>query len=884
MISTWALGLLRRRAGRLLAAAFGIAIAVALLASLGSFLTASKATMTKRAVAGVAVDWQVAVRPNGSGTGVPGVLKQLHSDNGTLTALPVGFAESPGFVATTQGTTQTTGAGKVLGLPAKYAATFPKELRLLTGSLGGVLVAQQTAANLHVQPGDTVTVKRAGMKPFKVKISGVVDLPQADSLFQKVGAPTQSQPVAPPDNVLLIPRNTFTAEYGLLAKSRPDQVATQIHVRRTHNLPPDPAAAFVTEIGAAKNLEVATSGVGIVGDNLGAVLDGARQDALYAQVLFLFLAAPGAALAATLTAAVAQAGITRRRREQALLRARGSTTSQLFRLVLVEAGLIAIAGGAVGLLAALVIGRLAFGSTGFGATTGLSLAWVGVSFLVGTVIAALVIVVPARRDLKRPRDTRADAGRPIWLSYGLDVILIVIALAVFWAAGRNKYQLVLVPEGVPTLSVSYWAFLAPALAWIGAGFLGWRLADLLLGRGRGMVSVFMRPFAGNLANTTASMMSRQRRTIARSAVLVGLALSFAMSTATFNATYKHQAEVDAQLTNGADVTVVESPGITTPPRYANTLAQVPGAKAVEPMLHRLAYVGTDLQDIYGINPATITRATTLLDSYFQGASADQMLSRLASRPDAILVSAETVNTYQLKPGDLLRLRLQNNRTHAYQLVSFHYVGIVNEFPTAPKDSFIIANAPYLAKQTHSHATGTFLINTGGSNVNSIANQVHNVVGTSAKVSTINQARGLVGTSLTSVDLSGLTKLELSFALVIAAAAGGLVMALGLNERRRSIAVATVIGANRRQLRSLNLGEPIFVIGIGLLSGALTGWGLSYLLVKVLTGVFDPPPTSLTLPWPYLLAVVASSVGSIAAGSAYVAHRTRRHAREYLREI
>lgn len=394
----------------------------------------------------------------------------------------------------------------------------------------------------------------------------------------------------------------------------------------------------------------------------------------------------------------------------------------------------------------------------------------------------------------------------------------------------------------------------------------------------------MHPFAGNLAPTSASMMSRQRRLIARSAVLVGLALSFAFSTATFNATYRQQAEVDAQLTNGADVTVTESPGAVTPPQYAQTLARVSGVKAVEPLVHRLAYVGADLQDLYGISPANLPRATTLLDSYFQGASANEMLTRLGSRPDAALVSAETVNTYQLQPGDLLRLRLQDSLTHAYGLVDFHYVGIVNEFPTAPKDSFIVTNATYVAQQTHSDATGTFLVNTGGTNVTSTAEKIRQLVGTSATVTTINDARGLVGSSLTSVDLAGLTRLELSFALVIAAAAGGLVMAIGLNERRRSIALATVIGASRRQLRALNIGEPLFVVLIGLLCGALTGWGLSYLLVKVLTGVFDPPPSSLTFPWLYLLAVAACAVGAIALGAAYVAGRTRRHARDYLREI
>ena len=93
-------------------------------------------------------------------------------------------------------------------------------------------------------------------------------------------------------------------------------------------------------------------------------------------------------------------------------------------------------------------------------------------------------------------------------------------------------------------------------------------------------------------------------------------------------------------------------------------------------------------------------------------------------------------------------------------VPFHYVGIVNEFPTAPRDSFLVANASYIAGQTGSNAVGTFLVDTGGSNTSAVAASAKHLVGTSATVTDISQARGLVGSSLTSVDLSGLSKIEL----------------------------------------------------------------------------------------------------------------------------
>ena len=60
---------------------------------------------------------------------------------------------------------------------------------------------------------------------------------------------------------------------------------------------------------------------------------------------------------------------------------------------------------------------------------------------------------------------------------------------------------------------------------------------------------------------------------------------------------------------------------------------------------------------FGIDPATLTRGTSLRDSYFVGGSADQMLQRLRTTRDGILVSKETITDYSLNLGDLLRLRV-----------------------------------------------------------------------------------------------------------------------------------------------------------------------------------------------------------------------------------
>ncbi|MEV6945839.1 FtsX-like permease family protein [Streptomyces sp. NPDC051172] len=881
MISSWVSGLARHRTGRLIAAMTGIALAVALVAALGSFLTASKATMAQRAVRSVAVDWQVEVQ---TGADPNTALSLVHKTPGVGSAVPVGFAHTSGFTATAQGSTQTTGPGMILGIPDNYRTLFPGAIRSLTGRPTGVLLAQQTASNLHAAPGSAVGVRLPGTTGVRqVRVDGVVDLPQADSLFQKVGAPPQSQPVAPPDNVLLVP----AAQFASLTRGA-TAVTTQIHVARDAALPHDPAAAFTSVTGAAHNLEAKGAGSVLVGDNLGAALDSARQDALYAQILFLFLGVPGAVLAAALTAAVAGAGGERRRQEQALLRLRGLAPRRIMALAGLEAALVGLGGGLAGLGIAALTGRLAFGTASFGASAGTWIVWYAIAFVLGAAVAAGSVLVPAVRDLRTvtvadTRRTTRRTGSPWWMRIGLDFVLLIGSWLVFRASSGNQYALVLAPEGVPSISVSYWAFLGPALLWIGAALLLWRLTLLALTRGRPVLARLSRPLTSTLAGTTAAVLARRRRTLARSMVLLALAVSFAVSTSVFNSTYKQQAEVDARLTNGADVTVTEPPGAQTPPSADGAL-KVSGVRHVEPLQHRFAYVGSDLQDLYGVRPDTIASATSLQDAYFSGGTVQQLMRRLAQRPDNLLVSEETVKDFQLSPGDTINLRIQDATTKALRTVPFHYAGIVKEFPTAPKDSFFVANASYITKATGSDVVGAFLVDTGGSNQKAVAAQLRGQLGPSATVTDLTQTRGTVGTSLTSVDLAGLTRIELAFAVLLAAGAGGLVLALGLAERRRTFAITTVLGATRRHLRGMVLTEAIVLTAGGLLGGALIGWALSEMLVKVLTGVFDPPPAALAVPGGYLTLTAAAAVAAVLAAALNGVRRARRPAVEELRDL
>jgi putative ABC transport system permease protein len=254
------------------------------------------------------------------------------------------------------------------------------------------------------------------------------------------------------------------------------------------------------------------------------------------------------------------------------------------------------------------------------------------------------------------------------------------------------------------------------------------------------------------------------------------------------------------------------------------------------------------------------------NAFFANGDAAATLATLAATQNGVLVSEETVHDFQLALDDTVNLRLQG-ANHRYHTVPFTYVGVAREFPTAPHDSFLVANASYVAQMTGSVAAQVLLIRAG---------EVRSLLGpTGAMVRDIGTEQAATLSSLTAIDLAGLTRLELAFALVLAAAASGLVLALGIGERRRTFAIATALGARRDQLGSFVWSEAAFVTIGGLVLGAASGWWLAQVIVKILTGVFDPPPEHLSAPWVYLfLLAVGVGVSVAVAGITMLRHASR----------
>ena len=853
MIHLAVVGLLREPA-RTALRAFTLASAVALLAAMLLFVGHSLGTMTGGAVRSVPLDWQ---GPVGSYGAARLVAENVARQPGVLSAQPVATAPFVGVEheAPHVGTIRA-GAGSILAIPPGYGASI-HTFRFLRGSLepGGVVFDQQLAATLQVQIGDTVTLTlRRGRHPVRLRVTGIALVTAPDVLFQPLNPLAGPAPAQPPANIAILPLAT-------LAANAPAATQWQVQVQAQVDpaaLSGSPAAALTRATQIRNRVERSLPGQVVFVDNLSDSLTSAAGDALYAETLYIMLAVPGALIAFGLAYLAVLGTVDRDRRELALLRARGARRRSLLVLAGAESLLLGIVAGAAGTALALVAIHLTGSGGGIGVGRALATFGICVAFAVAgaasTRVAAGLVVFRAAIGESR-RSARREQS-PLWQRLYLDVLALAVAGLVYWLTVRTGFSAVVNPDSNPTLSLSVYMFMAPALLWLGATLLLVRL------RGRALAWLAHR-VAGTRARTWPAFLlasaSRRGAAINRGLVIVGLLLAFGVELGLFTATYDQQARVDAQLTLGADV-VVNAP---TVPRVAG----IQGTTGVD---HSYAYVGPDLQDTFGIDPSTFTRGSSLRDSYFLGSTAAQALASLRSTKDGVLVSKETITDYSLRLDDLLRLRVLDHRTGRFRIAPFHVVGIVQEFPSAPRDSFMVTNLAYLHSVTHDRGANVVFVKT--SDPVAVARRL--AAATHAPVRDIREQAAQTVSSITTVDLRGISRIEEIFALVLAAGAMALFVSVGLAERRHELATMAAIGASLRQAAAFLWSEAALVLWAALALAALLGWLLAEMLVAMLSHVFDPPPDHLTVPWLFLggLAAAATVAGLVTAGLAALAIR------------
>ena len=867
-----------REPRRSLPAVAGIAIAAALITCVLLFGAASGATVTRRALADLPVDAQVVLA---QGTDPEAARAIVTADPAVKSVMAFDLVHFDSATLDKAGTATQTSTGVVVGIDPGYSDATGL-FGLSSGQLtaGQVAISRDLASNLGAVPGDAIAFTLPGGKTVKLVVSGVVSTTGADLLLGPIDAAHRAAGANPPANVAVMARSDLDAQVlpavpagttatdpavagsGSTPVFAPEPaVRRELHLRLDHaQLPGNPVDALTWLDTVRRRLDRQGAGTFLVVDDAGASLEPLSADLAWGQILFIFLALPGIALALALSRLAADATADATRRHASLLRARGATPRDL-RIVFVGALLVtALLGSSIGALVGAVIAGLTFGrelaEADLAAAIGRS---VLIAILLASLLATLAAYLPLRSQLREEiaagREELQRVRRPIWERAYLDVAALVTSLAVYVIAGGTGIHPVLNAEGNPTVTLALTSFIAPLLLWVGGTLLLLRLMNRLLLRSRrlsGGLDRLLGP-GGRLAGAS---LAARATAASRAVVVLALAIGFATSVLVFDATYRQQQRVDAELSLGADLKAV--PTTTIGAADLSTLAG-PGIRAATPFVDRVVYVGPEAQDLLAIDATSLSAVAPLSDSFFKDSTAAAALEALRAQPDAILVSAETATDYSIVPGDHLKIRVPDANGNLVD-VTFTMAGIALEFPTAPKDAFLVANQAYVASATKNDAISFVLARADG-DVFDAASRLAARLGPGWQVSNLTMVTARLANSITSVDLTSLVTIDIAFAVLIGSVGVALFLLAGLADRKVELATLAAIGAEPGQLRALLVGETLVVAAAGLVSGLLTGALVGGALLQILAGVFDPPADLPAVP----IVAIAVVAGLVLAG-------------------
>jgi putative ABC transport system permease protein len=881
---------------------------------LGSLAFGARATITYRVQATAAVPSTQALRLHGSVASAEepawasaNAAPALSTTDLAARALKVPGVQSADVLGAVDLAAGSLRAGAtVLGQPVRVMAVNPDYLQhyqLITLASGqysadSALLSVDAASGLGVVAGQTAALSVPGRTaPIMFKVGGIADFSHADALFVSRSPDTQGE-FAPLSNVIMLPVSTF--ETTVLPALRVDAASAapqlksapylelDLHLDRSR-LNSDPTVAVVSTQALKRSIErVAPGQVGVI-DNLSESLTTARADTILAKILFLFLGLPGVLLAAYLARYAGGLLAEAQRRERGILRARGAQPRHLVSALAYTTVAVAVIGAPIGLaigaaVVAAILGPAALQTASLGNLGVSAAAAVGA----GLLTTALAFYVPGRRALYREaNDERRElpvSTTPIWLRMRIDLVLLAAAAVVWFitvAAGGFKPT---TAEG-QSVSLSFYTLLAPMLGWLGATLFGVRL---LLLAGRQLSSGKRRQFKGAASGILRRSVQRRSMPLASAVIAVGLAVGFGSSLLLLVSTYDAEKSADARFVVGADIRVTPSAAVPQQGAFANRL-QVPGVTAVTSVAQTSsAIVGTDKRALVAIDAPNFAKVATLPDSFFSGISARAAISALQNDPAAVLTSTELARTFNVQPGDQVRVELPGSAGKPVP-VTFHAAGTFINFPGFPQGIDLVGNLSFFQNATGSQRADVFLIKATDPSPDSltrITQALRAKVGPAnpVQIETTATAINRDASSLTALNMRGLGSLEALFAVAMSAIGIAIFVFGLLLQRRKEFVTMRALGMGLSQLRALVVGEAAIVAVLSLVIGGLVGAAMALMFVQVLTPLFTIPPTGLNVPIGTLGLLATLVLGGVGLSSLAASRILRRlNPAELLRE-
>lgn len=532
--------------------------------------------------------------------------------------------------------------------------------------------------------------------------------------------------------------------------------------------------------------------------------------------------------------------VAQRRREVALLRAVGATRRQVLTGVLIEAGVLGLVSGLIGL--ALGVG-LAAGIRSLLATIGIEMPTTSPAIQVRTVVVAMSVAILV---------TMSAAVAPAWAATRVAPMeALRDSVATSGAIGRHRRTAgwALTAAGFAGLALcavvgdQRWAtVLATATAFAGLVVAGPTLA-------RGMARLADHGRRGGGWRMAARNIARSSRRSAAAALALTIGLTVVTAVAVTASSLKES--VDDAVTGGNRSDLILQPagaGLGLSPSVADLLRTRDDVTDVVELRESAAQVEGDSSLVTAMDTAGLDQVIDL------GVESGDLQD---FEPGAMLVSTSAAEDLGVRVDDEVTVTFPETGDVTMRVVgTFSKGSLINA-------SYLITLPDFAANVTSS-LDGAILMNTApGVDPGQAKAAIEAALADYPNV-TVNDPQDITQQARDSVDqLLGIITAMLLLAVIVAVLGIVNTLVLSVVERTRELGLLRAVGATRRQVRTVVRRESVLTALLGAVTGivlgAAAGIALSRALVAEGITALDVPMGTLAV---YL--VVAVAVGVIAA--------------------
>jgi putative ABC transport system permease protein len=552
-------------------------------------------------------------------------------------------------------------------------------------------------------------------------------------------------------------------------------------------------------------------------------------------------------------------GITigQRLRELALLRSIGASSTQVRRLIVIEALVVSVTATIIGVFAGLLVAR---GIIGIFSAAGAGFPAIPLKMLPRTVVVAAIVgigvtlasvVFPAIRASRIPP---VAAMRPELGFTALGASRRLVGGVVMAVIGAIAFVVGLFspPDGTIWLIVLIGG--GALLTFLGVTVLSTAIAGpISRAIGAPIEKLFGTP--GKFARDNAARSPRRTARTA-SALMIGVSLISAAAVFAYSLRDTFTRILDQAIT--ADYIVTDESFLGLPPGVANQLADLPELGAVSPFRFVAGSIDGDQVQVTAVDPVAFPDLVNLdvTDGGFEGLTSD----------DGVMVYAEEADDLGLSVGDTVDVTYQNgvegtltvsgifddNSLGGQWYISLAQLEQITD--QAPRDQFVLARLA------------------DGVDLESARDAVEAAVADfpQADVQDNSEFRKTQEDQIN--QLLVLIVALLSMAIAISFLGIAITLALSVFERTREIGLLRAVGMTRRQLRRSVRWEAIIValfgVVVGVAVGTLMGTALS---LAVPDNVID----GVTMPWVVLIFVVFFAIVAATVAALYPAFKASR---------